>query len=192
MTDSEQETVVQDPEEHWADLAEDDWRLLHRNDDGEGGAGAAAPLSRPSRAVYDVTSHIVNRGVEFDYQDVLELGVGGVLGLYDISVDLTTEEREHLRDVLLSLGARVQTREMARLSLTEVPLLEGLRQRTWPLATEELHRKLSMQVLRSRQGREQLTPAEFLAGLGGRTGASKFPCGLIPEEVLAPLQAETP
>jgi hypothetical protein len=192
MADSEDQGLVQDPEEHWADLMEDDWRLLHRNDDGEGGAGAAAPLSGPNRAAYDTVSYIVSRGVDFDYQDVLELGVDGVLGLYDISADLSGEERHHLRDVLLSLGGRVQTREMARLSLAEDPLLEGLQQRTWPLRTEELHRKFSMQAFRNRQGREPVTPAEFLAGVRSRTTrASELRLGSCHHEVLVEAQAET-
>jgi hypothetical protein len=165
MADYDDERVVQDPDEHWADLSEDDWRLLHRNDDGEGGAGAAAPLSSPSPAIYSVVSHIVSRGVDFDYQDVLELGVDGVLDLYDVSADLTVEEREHLRDVLLSLGGRVQTREMARLALAEDPLLEVLL------------RKPSVQPLRSRQ-----------AGLRNRlTGAAELRSGPMNERLLAPL-----
>jgi hypothetical protein len=164
MADYDDERVVQDPNEHWADLAEDDWRLLHRNDDGEGGAGAAAPLSTPSPAVYSIVSHIVSRGVNFDYQDVLELGVEGVLELYDVCADLTVEEREHLRDVLLSFGGRVQTREMARLALAEDSLLEGFQ------------RKRSVQPLRSRQ-----------AGLRSRlTGAAEHRSPMK-ERLLAPL-----
>ena len=177
MSEQEEVQIVQDPEEHWADLMEDDLRLLHRDNDRS--AGGAASLTTPSTAVYKVVCYIVQQSIDFDYQDVLEYGVDGVLGLYDMHVQLTAAEREHLQQVLLSLGGRAQTGEMARLA-NEDFLLEGLRERRWPSAA-----------------RSKTSPAEFLVSLREKVGQSPqggqtvFHLGSIHKEPTAHGQAQT-
>ena len=174
MRMSEQEVVlVQESDEHEADLAEDDVASLRYEERRNGGAGGSAPLTLSGVGVYRLAKYIETIGVEFDYQDVLELEVDGVLGLYHISVTLTAEEREHLQDVLLNLGERVQTREMTQLSMAEAPLLEGIRDRGWNFAREALLRKLFMAALRQQRRQREVTPLEYFIDLATKLGMGK-------------------
>ena len=173
MSEQEEVQIVQDPEEHWADLMEDDLRLLHRDN---GGAGGAASLTTPSMAVYKVVSYIVQKSLDFDYQDVLEYGVDGVLGLYDMHVHLTAEEKEHLQQVLLSLGGRAQTGEMTRFSLGddgEDSALAEVKYCSWNFAREALLKKLFMAALRQHRGQREVTPLEYFKDLAAKLGVSK-------------------
>lgn len=155
---NEQQLVCEmsDPAEDWASLMEDDLAAeRHRRPDGEGGLASSSSSTR----VAVIVAQVVRHGVEHDYQDVLELGVEGVLARYGIGVDLTEGETELLRSELLALGGEVQTREMALLAHAEAPLLHGLCQRTWSLREEALFRRVFLEDLRRRHASPRLPRA---------------------------------
>jgi hypothetical protein len=170
---NEQELVHEfaDPAEQWADIMEDDLAAMRHRRDDDGGEGGLASAS-PSAKVFAIVAEIVRHGVEHDYQDVLEHGVDGVLALYGIGGELAAGERELLREELLALGERVQTREMAMSAQREDSLLQGLRQRTWSPREEAAFRKAFIAALRAERGRKPLGAREGLGGLASRTGSA--------------------
>ena len=135
----------QDPAEYWADLGEDDWAEQRQGD-----ADAQKVLGSP--AVYAIVSRVCQQGTWFDYQDVQERGLG-VLSAYDVSTaGLTEKEEQALLRTLLSIGGKVQTREMARLTeAQDAAELGAGEEGRWSLRGEELFRKAFLADLRQRQ-----------------------------------------
>ncbi len=136
-----------DPGEHWACIMEDDWALQHKEDREEDDSS-----SYPSARVFHVVEAVKRTGAWHDYQDVLELGVHGVLARYGMSVVLGKAEEGLLFDLLLDLGCRVQTREVARLA-EEEPFVLRASGKEWTVRDEELFRKVFLAGLRRKRER---------------------------------------
>jgi len=71
--------------------------------------------SSPSTRVYNIVNYILINGIHHDYQDVLEFGVQGILGQYNIYQALTRWEQASLWKFLLGIGGWKQTQEIARI-----------------------------------------------------------------------------
>lgn len=143
----EQETqqLIEQAEDPWVDLLEDDFAELRKRDRGGGGE---APLQ--SMKVFRIVECINLSGVEFDYQDVLELGVQGVLAKFGIYCCLTEDEHLLLWDALAELGGHCQTQEMLRVSDRDDYLLPQIGYRTFSLRDEAAFRKAYLAGLRKK------------------------------------------
>jgi len=111
-----------------------------------------------SLKVFGVVERVKALGVVHDFQDVLESGgVDGVLGLYDVHVVLSGDERRELREFLLRVGGVVQAREVARFvddgEGENSRLLAGVRSVEWSVRDEELFRKVFLAGLREKHER---------------------------------------
>ncbi len=156
----EVEQLVVDPEEHWANIMEDDNAFQRKLDRGSGGGD----LSSPDTKVFFVMQKILKNSVVHDYQDVIEFGVDGVLGMYGVSIDMNERERQSLREWLVRLGERVQTREMSRLAFNKVDsLLSDATRQCWSVGIGG--RRCRLEIRRSRPAgvnpvRLKLSPAD--------------------------------
>ena len=133
----ETQVVFEQAKGAWTDIAEDDLTQQRR---GPGGNGEHCA---PSFKVFRIVEDIATRGAEHDYQDVLELGVQGVLAMYSLSSYLTKDEERLMRESLLEMGEQRQTSEMARFEVScKDELLLGLRDRSWmkPADLEREHK----------------------------------------------------
>ena len=107
---------IEDPEEYLASLLEDEMAAVRHRErtDRDNGGGKPSQLVRMTANV--VLGRIKSVGISHDYQDVLDVGVNGVLAFYGIALPLTAETEQVLRADLLVLGAKRQTQEMVRSS----------------------------------------------------------------------------
>ena len=125
MTQKEQ-AIIEQAENAWTGITEDDLAQQRRGPGGNGEHYA------PSFKVFRIVEDIATCGAEHDYQDVLEFGVQGVLAMYGLSLYLTKDEEQLMRESLLEMGEQRQTSEVVRLatSCVDEPL-RGLRDRSW-------------------------------------------------------------
>jgi len=77
--------------------------------------------------VYCIVEYVRLRGVDFDYQDVLEHGVVGILTEYGIVCLLSEGERVLLMDSLVELGMQRQTLELLRVAGLDDPALSQVK-----------------------------------------------------------------
>jgi hypothetical protein len=144
-----------------ADVSEDDWKARYRDNNGGGNASSFLSFVR-SPLVGELVQHILLCSVGLDYADVLvEEKVEDVLKTFFLSPIMCEQERKELRDALLWLGARNQTREMLRFSpflvdgySADFAKPMGKREEDAFLRHEELFRKVFFAGLRKRRGEE--------------------------------------